>query len=190
VDGVPLELETDASETALGGALFQTINSEKRYLGFYSHVLCNSEVHYSISHKEFLSIIINIAHFHEYLMERFFILHINAESFTYIFNSMDKLNAKDSTLAGWLSMLVDFSFQVFHIEGNVLADLCSRVQNVSIAILSEQDQAMYVIVHSMHEFGHFGANSMYEHIREMFKGQIPKNLMSLIRTYYKSCKMC
>jgi hypothetical protein len=192
VDGVPLELKTDASETVLSGALFQTINSEKRYLGFYSRVLCNSEMHYSIPRKEFLSIIINTAHFREYLMRRFFTLHTDAESLTYIFNSMDKPNAKDSTLAGWLSMLADFSFQVFHIEGerNVLADLCSRVQNVSIAMLSEQDQATYAIIRSVHEFGHFGANSMYEHIREMFEGQIPKNLMSLIRSYCKSCKMC
>jgi hypothetical protein len=65
---VILELATDASDTAIGAALFQIVDREIRYISFHSRVLHKSEPHYSIPKKELLSYIFHIEFYQHYLL--------------------------------------------------------------------------------------------------------------------------
>lgn len=55
VPGQRLELETDASDTAIGGALFQRQDNQKRYIAFHSRTLREHERNYTTPKKELLS---------------------------------------------------------------------------------------------------------------------------------------
>lgn len=39
IPDIPIEMEIDASDTAIGAALFQKINGERKYISFNSRVL-------------------------------------------------------------------------------------------------------------------------------------------------------
>jgi transposase InsO family protein len=191
VPGIPIELETDASETALGAALFQVVNGEKRYISFHSRVLSHSEVRYSMPKKELLSIIVHTRFYKPYLLGNRFILHTDAQALTYVFDKLQDTKSKNSTLHEWISVLAEFDFEVRHIKGteNTLADLTSRVQSILVEPV-EGDADIIALIKHIHKMGHFGANAIFNQIREHLEGETPKNLLSMIKEYIKQCKVC
>jgi transposase InsO family protein len=192
VPDIPLELETDASNTALGAALFQVINGEKRYISFHSRVLKSSEVRYSMPKKELLSIIVHTNYYRPYLLGTKFILHTDAQALAYIFDKLQDTKSKNSTLMQWVSVLAEFDFEVIHIKGvdNLLADLTSRVQNIQIDENTEVEPDVKKLIEQIHKMGHFGANAIFNQIREQFEGETPKSLLKMIQKYVAQCKVC
>jgi hypothetical protein len=64
-----IELETDASDFALGGQIGQRDNNGKLHpIAFYSHKLHGAELNYPIYDKEFLAIFNCFKEFRHYLM--------------------------------------------------------------------------------------------------------------------------
>ena len=65
----PVELETDASDYALGAQLGQRDDQGKLHpVAFYSHKLIGAELNYPIYDKEFLAIVNAFKEFRHYLM--------------------------------------------------------------------------------------------------------------------------
>jgi hypothetical protein len=134
VKGVPLELATDANNLGIGAVVFQTINGEKKYIGFHSRVLSESETRYSVPKKKLLSIIAHCNYYREILIGCMFKLHTDAQSLEKLLKSLEKQSPKDSTLINWVSQLAEYDFEVHHISGvdNFLPDYASRVNTISV----------------------------------------------------------
>jgi transposase InsO family protein len=190
--GIPLELKTNASETVLGAALFQTINGEKHYVSFHSRILSFSEVRYFMSKKELLSIIVHTNYYRPYLLRTKFILHTDAQALTYIFDKLQDTKSKNSTLLQWVSLLAEFDFIIQYIKGvdNLLADLTSRVQSISVSESATIEPEVKKLIEQLHKMGHFGTNAIFNQIREHLEGHIPPNLLGMIKEYIKQCKIC
>ncbi|POS82770.1 hypothetical protein EPUL_005785, partial [Erysiphe pulchra] len=67
-------LDTDASNTAIGGVLSQLQNGEERVIGYFSKVLSKPERNYCVTRRELLAVVKSIEHFHKYLYGRRFLL--------------------------------------------------------------------------------------------------------------------
>jgi hypothetical protein len=142
IKDIPIEMATDASNTAIGAEIFQMVNGEKRHLGFHSRTLSDCERRYSIPKKELLSIISHCNHYRELLVGRLFKLHTDAKSLEQLMKALEKQTAKDSTLLGWMSQLAEYDFEVHHIAGkdNHLPDLTSRVQAITAATVDTDSE--------------------------------------------------
>ncbi|KAL0490195.1 hypothetical protein AKO1_006542 [Acrasis kona] len=184
---VTLELETDASNTGIGGALYQIIDGEKRYLGFHSRVLSKSEKLYSTPKKELLSIIQHINYFRHHLLGRFFKLHTDSKSLTDVMKSLDDPNSRNSILAGWIATISEYSFEVHHIKGkdNVLPDILSRLNKITVVSKDKEGE----IIKEAHQ-SHWGANGMYNYIRTTYGDIRIKNAMQKCLDYVKQCEVC
>lgn len=163
LSGQTLELEVDASDTAIGGALFHTVNSEKRYISFHSRSLRPHEKNYSTPKKELLSAVYHIEFYRDYLIGNTFKLHVDNKAIVTALSSSDH-QKRDRTMMGWMSTLSEYSFSVHHIPGdqNVLADCASRVQSIQPTTRSEAE--IDAIIEEAHSLGHFGASVMASHI--------------------------
>jgi hypothetical protein len=186
VPGIPIELATDASNYAIGAAIFQRVNGEIRYLGFHSRVLNKSEINYSIPKKELLSIIVHINYYRYLLGNKFFKLHTDSKALTEMIKSLERPNTKHLVLTGWLSVIADFNFEVHHIEGkkNVLPDLLSRVQKIVITYPLKK------ALRDTHAINHWGASRMYRYIQHNYDYKKFKHLWQAYLNYTKECSIC
>ena len=55
---VPFILDTDASDTAVGAAMYQIPNGEERQVSFASHTLIQAQTRYCTTRKELLSTVV------------------------------------------------------------------------------------------------------------------------------------
>lgn len=98
---------------------------------------------------------------------------------------------RDRTIMGWLAILSEYSFTVFHLksEENELADLASRVQQVVLTAASTEEEIQRALEEA-HSIGHFGANVMYYHITvTQERNNIPK-LLERCLEFTQSCEVC
>jgi hypothetical protein len=190
VPGVTLQLATDASDSAIGAALFQVINGETHYLGFHSRVLQTSEKNYTIPKKELLSAIVHIEHYRYLLLGVHFYLHIDNQAIVMALR-LSANPQRERTIMGWIAKLSEYSFTAFHLEGklNILPDLASRVQVVSTSAKYSNDE-IYKIIDDAHSIGHFGASVMYKHITVTQEIAGIPNLYQLCLDKVNKCRVC
>lgn len=198
IDGVPLELATDASFNGIGGVLFQVVNDNIHYIGFNSRVLRNAEKRYSVPKKELISILYHVKHFREYLLGAPFKLHTDAKALTMLFQDLDRPK-KNTTLVSWLADLAEYDFAMYHIEGtkNSLADMASRLHMVEIEEIPNNDSSPSMdegeiekLLRETHGVGHWGATLMYKHIvHTLHRHNIP-GLLKRCQEYTKRCAAC
>ncbi|GFV46483.1 retrovirus-related Pol polyprotein from transposon 17.6 [Trichonephila clavipes] len=79
----PLALHVDASDYAIGGALYQVVDSELQPLAFFSRKLTSSEKSYSAYDRELLAIYSAIRHFRYMLEARDFTVFTDHKPLTY-----------------------------------------------------------------------------------------------------------
>ena len=129
---LPFEVQTDASDRALGGVLVQ----EGHPVAFESRKLNGAEQRYSTHEKEMTAVIHCLQQWRHYLLGSIFIVVTDNVANTF-FTSQKKLSAKQ---ARWQEFLADFNFDWLHRLGkhNVVADTLSRKEVIAyIAALSE-----------------------------------------------------
>ena len=63
-------LDTDASLTGIGGALYQVQDGEERVLGYYSKLLCTSQQNYCTTKRELLAVVRMVDHSQHFLGKR------------------------------------------------------------------------------------------------------------------------
>lgn len=123
----PVELETDASDFALGAQVGQRDEDGKLHpIAFYSKKLHGAELNYPIYDKEFLAIINGFKNFRHYMSGsqhrvKVFTDHKNIAHFA----TTQQLNARQIR---WAEYLSEFDYEIIHRKGseNGRADALSR----------------------------------------------------------------
>ena len=124
-------IATDASNTGVGGVLFQPDNDDNiitadNIVGIISKKLNNAQRNYSTYKKELFAIITALRAFHNYIWGRTDLIIITDHKPLEHMLTSDKLSP---ALQQWLDTLLDYQFSVIYRPGilNVLPDALSRM---------------------------------------------------------------
>ncbi|RVW58793.1 Transposon Tf2-2 polyprotein [Vitis vinifera] len=129
---LPFEVQTDASDRALGGVLVQ----EGYPVAFESRKLNNAEQRYSTHEKEMTAVVHCLRQWRHYLLGSIFTVVTDNVANTF-FKTQKKLSPRQ---ARWQEFLADFNFEWLHRPGrhNTVADVLSRKELITyITALSE-----------------------------------------------------
>ena len=138
-----IELETDASDFALGGQIGQRDDDGKLHpIAFYSHKMHGAELNYPIYDKEFLAIFNCFKEFRHYLkgsehQVKVYTDHKNIVHFT----TTQELNGRQIRYAEYLS---EFDFVIIHKKGsdNGRADAISRRPDFDTGTIKAKEQLL------------------------------------------------
>ncbi len=124
----PVSIETDASDFAISGILYQTAEDSKSLqpVAFYSRKLSPAEQNYPITDKELLAIVCSLRHWRCYLEGANYTITVYSDHSNLLtFTTTKQLNRRQ---ARWSQELGAFDFVIRHISGvkNQRADLLSR----------------------------------------------------------------
>ena len=134
----PFILATDASGTALGGFLSQTINGSEQVIAYWSRQMNKAERRYSTIEREALAVVAAVKEFYPYLYGRSFTLLTDHNPLT----SLQGLKDTGGRLTRWLLYLQQFDMKVLYRPGrcNGNADTMSRRPDDSadqVAVVNE-----------------------------------------------------
>ena len=127
-----LVLQVDASDFAIGGALFQKESETLQPLAFFSRKLSQTEKGYSAYDRELLAAYASIKQFRYMLEAREFILFTDHKPLTYAFKQRsDKSSPRQSRQLDFISQ---FTTNIQHIKGsdNITADTLSRIASINM----------------------------------------------------------
>lgn len=111
----PFILDTDASNTGIGGVLSQQgPDGEERVIAYASRVLSKPERNYCVTRRELLAAIYFTQHFRLYLLGQQFTLRTDHGSLTWL----KSFKEPDGQLARWLEHLQQFDFEIVHRPGH------------------------------------------------------------------------
>ncbi|KAH9328294.1 hypothetical protein KI387_000402, partial [Taxus chinensis] len=133
--GKPFEVQTDASDYAIGGVLMQ----EGHPVAFESRKLNDRERNYPVHEKEMTAIVHCLRSWRHYLLGAPFVVKTDNISSTY-FKTQAKLTPKQ---ARWQEFLAEFDFEITYNPGkkNVVADALSR--KAQLAAVTESPASMH-----------------------------------------------
>jgi hypothetical protein len=203
VKGIPIEIATDASDFGIGAAVFQRVDGVIRYLSFHSRILKGAEANYSTPKKELLSIVYHIEYYRHWFAGRHFHLYTDNQAMSFALQ-VHKNEKRDRTMLGWLAKLSEYDFKTSFIAGrsNTLPDLLSRVQGINSAVkigkiistnsfpyFNSTESSIDETLEAVHSIGHFGANAMYDFIKNNLKLDI-NDLKNKCDKYCKRCDIC
>ncbi|UYV74968.1 hypothetical protein LAZ67_12001925, partial [Cordylochernes scorpioides] len=122
--GYSFILDTDASNTGIGGVLSQVQEGSEKVITYFSKTLSRPERNYCVTRKELLAIVKSIEHFHHYLYGQEFILRSDHASLQWLLN-FKKLEGQ---LARWIQRLQEYQVKIQHRPGkrHQNADALSR----------------------------------------------------------------
>ena len=126
VENVPLEVETDASNFAVGAVLLQTIDGERRIIQCASRTLKGSEKNYQTTKRELLAVVFALEAFQEHLYGKKFVLFTDHKPLTYLWTKKNP----SLVLTSWMDTIQEYDFTITYKKGsaNILADALSRKQ--------------------------------------------------------------
>lgn len=127
-----LIVQCDASDYAIGGALFQMVDDELQPLSFFSRKLSPAECRYSAYDRELLAMYATIKHFRYLLEAREFDLLTDHKPLTYAFKQKpEKATPRQFRQLDFISQ---FTTSILHIKGkeNILADALSRISAIEM----------------------------------------------------------
>ena len=122
----PFILDTDASDTGIGGVLSQVDGEgRERVIAYGSRLLTKPERQYCVTRRELLAVVTFIQQYRPYLVCRRFTLCTDHGSLTWLRNFKEP----EGQLARWLERLQELDFEVVHRRGTVHgnADSLSRL---------------------------------------------------------------
>ena len=127
-------LETDASDSGIGGCLKTVVRGDNRehLVGYHSEKFDDQQKRWHIVEKEAYSILCNVQTFKHYLIGKRFTLRTDNRILTFMKTS------KSKKLANWALQLSDFNFDIVHIRSsdNRISDFFSRLYE-HVNIISE-----------------------------------------------------
>ena len=109
-------LDTDASDTGIGGVLSQIDQSgQERVIAYASRVLSKPERKYCVTRRELLAVIVFLREFRHYLLGRHFTLRTDHGSLVWLCNFREP----EGQLARWLEIIQEFDFTILHRRGKL-----------------------------------------------------------------------
>ena len=129
----PLSINTDASNSAVGGVLQQWYDNAWHPLGFFSKTLDKAQTKYSTFDRELLAIFLTIKHFRHMLEGRDFTIYTDHKPLTSAISSNADRSPRQIRQLDFISQ---FTTDIRHISGanNTVADTLSRGEVNSLAI--------------------------------------------------------
>ena len=117
-------IQSDASNTGLGGILTQVIDGEERVIAYASRSLSRAERNYATLEKELLGVLFCIDKFKQYIEG----VRFNVITDNYSLLWLNNLKNPSGKLVRWAVKLRQHSFDLIHRKGslNVVADALSR----------------------------------------------------------------
>ena len=115
----PFEIHTDASAHQLGAVISQ----DGKPVAFYSRKLTSTQMRYTTTERELLSIVETFKEFRTILMGQQIIVHTDHENLTYKFFNSDRVMR-------WRLYIEEYSPDIRYIKGeeNIVADTLSRLE--------------------------------------------------------------
>jgi hypothetical protein len=124
-------IATDASQTGVGGVLFQPVNDSEHItphniVAIVSKKLNETQTRWPAYKKELFGVVYSLRKFHTYIWGRHdLVVHTDHKPLTYIFSS----TRLSPALQQWLDILLDYTFEIRHRDGilNIIPDTLSRM---------------------------------------------------------------
>ena len=118
-------LDTDASNTGVGGVLSQVLDGKETVIGYYSRLLSDAERKYCITKRELLGVVRSVEHFKPYLYGQNFLLRTDNAAVSHMLTLTDA----NEQIQRWQLFLSQFKFSTIHRPGrqHVNADFMSRL---------------------------------------------------------------
>lgn len=113
VPGNRFILDTDASNTGIGGVLSQVIDGQEKVIAYYSKILAKPERNYCVTRRELLAIVESVKHFHKYLYGQQFQLRTDHAALRWLLQFKDP----EGQLARWIERLQSYDFTIDHRKG-------------------------------------------------------------------------
>ena len=132
VEGEPFHIQTDASDYAIGGTLFQIIDRKHKNIMFFSKGLNQAQQRYGTNTKELLAVVHSLEHFQDYIKGSNISIWTDHKALERI-NEQQKLHP---ILARWIAKTFPHHFSITHIPGldNELADRLSRLHKDTFSV--------------------------------------------------------
>ena len=176
---LPFHVATDASDTGIGGCLYQIVDNTTHFIDFFARSLSVSERNYSATKRELLGIVFALRHCHYYLWANPFHLYTDAKALSFM-TSQKHLNPM---LLNWLDELMSYNFTVTHRPGiqNILPDHLSRLFSTTNDLVPDPTPPITApvllslpivpleqrprLLADTHAMGHVGAQQLYRQLR-------------------------
>ena len=131
-------LETDASNEALAGVLFQLVDCKRKTISFFAKTLNTAERKYSATEKEAYAIVAEVKYFHHYLFGKEFVVRTDHACLRYLKGCADSKNPR---LQRWSLSLQGYSYKVDYIKriDNVEADYLTRKCDFEVLSVMEME---------------------------------------------------
>ena len=117
-------VDTDASNTGIGGVLSQVQEDRQVVIAYFSKALSKPERNYCVTRRELLAVVKTLQHFHKYLIGRQFTLRTDHAALKWLL----QFKNPEGQVARWLEQLQEFNFVTEHRsgKGHNNADALSR----------------------------------------------------------------
>ena len=131
----PFHIATDASQTGVGGVLFQPRSADEHItptniVALISKKLQPTQQRWPAYRKELYGIVYSLRRFHAYVWGRDdLVIHTDHKPLTHMFSSTELSHP----LQQWLDTILDYQFTIVHRDGilNVIPDAISRMFHVA-----------------------------------------------------------
>lgn len=120
----PFIIESDASSDGAGAVLLQNIDGQDRVIEYMSQRLSSTQMNYSVTERECLSLILAIEKWRSYIEGSKFTVITDHASLKWLYNLKDP----SGRLARWALRLLPYDFEILHRKGvnHVVPDALSR----------------------------------------------------------------
>lgn len=138
----PFIIQTDASDSGIGGILVQGSGDEERVVAYYSQKLSAAQKKYQTTERECLAVIVAIEKFRPYVEGVHFTVVTDHASLLWLQNLKDP----SGRLARWALRLQPYDFRLIHRAGRlmVVADALSRaVESIDVTLFAQSDDRWY-----------------------------------------------
>ena len=106
-------LDTDASDSGIGGVLSQVQDGVERVVAYASNTLSPSERRYCTTYRELLAVVVFMKKFRHYLMGQKFVVRTDHSSLRWLTNFKET----EGMVGRWLSAISPFSYTIEHRSG-------------------------------------------------------------------------
>ena len=113
--GLPVYVDTDASDVAIGGVISQKIDGQERPIAFFSRIMNAAQRNYCPTRRELLAAVATLQHFRHYLLGAEITLRTDHHSLTWL----RMFKRPEGILARWIETLSEFQYTIVHRPGRL-----------------------------------------------------------------------